>query len=232
MPTIVVAGAGPGLGLEIARAFGQHGFAVALISRTQSKLEELAKRLADEGIDARGFAADITDADSVGKAFREIRQRYGDIDVVEFSPVDGTLEAIEVLDVQPGNVQPQIDFYVYGAMNVLGEVIPGMVDRGVGTILVTTGGGSITPVPMLANINIAAAALRNWTLNLHNALGPKGVYVAHVAISAWIGSGPPEAEASAIAAEYWNLFETRDRAEHHYVALREDDPIAATGTIA
>ncbi len=38
MPTIAIVGAGPGLGLPIAREFGSHGFDVALISRNPDKL--------------------------------------------------------------------------------------------------------------------------------------------------------------------------------------------------
>jgi hypothetical protein len=44
------------------------------------------------------------------------------------------------------------------------------------------------------------------------------VYAAHVAISTWIGSGPPETEPGAIAATYWDLYTKRDRAEINYVA--------------
>jgi short-subunit dehydrogenase len=35
MPAIAIVGAGPGLGLSIAKVFGSHGFDIALISRTQ-----------------------------------------------------------------------------------------------------------------------------------------------------------------------------------------------------
>jgi hypothetical protein len=84
---------------------------------------------------------------------------------------------------------------------------------------ITTGGGSITAVPALANINIAAAGLRNWTLNLHNELKPRNIYVAHIAISAWIGAGHPGAAPDVIAARYLELFETRLKPELHYVAL-------------
>lgn len=76
-----------------------------------------------------------------------------------------------------------------------------MIEAQSGTILVTTGGGSIEPVPMLANVTIAAAGLRNWTMNLHKELKQHGIYVAHIAISAWIGKGHP-AEPAAIAAAY------------------------------
>lgn len=59
-------------------------------------------------------------------------------------------------------------------------------------------------------------------LNLHGALAPKGIYVAHMAISAWIGSGKPEAEAKVIAQKYWKLYQARNQPELHYVALPED----------
>ena len=42
MPVIAIVGAGPGLGTEIARAFGAKGFAVALIARNAAKLDALA----------------------------------------------------------------------------------------------------------------------------------------------------------------------------------------------
>ena len=222
MPTAAIVGAGPGLGLEIARVFGIHGFSVALVARTQSKLDELAQMLSTEGIDASGFAANITDPVSLATAFSDIRDAYGSIDVFEFSPADRGLAMTDVLDVTAENVQPQIDFYIHGAISSAQQVIPDMIERGAGTMIFTTGGGSVSPNPRMGNINIAAAGLRNWVLNLHGALAPKGVYVAHMAISAWIGSGSPEAEARVIAQEYWNLYRARDQAELHYIARADD----------
>jgi hypothetical protein len=93
-----------------------------------------------------------------------------------------------------------------------------MREAGAGTLLFTTGGGSITPHPAMGNINAAAAALRNWVLNLNQVLEGSGVYAAHVAISAWIGSGASEAEPDVIAQAYWDLHTIRDRAEINYIA--------------
>ena len=122
------------------------------------------------------------------------------------------------LEVTPDNLQQQIEYYLYGAVTAAAQVLPGMRETGAGTLLFTTGGGSINPNPAMGNINAASAALRNWVLNLHQVLDGTGVYAAHVAISAWIGSGPPEAEPDAIAATYWDLYRSRDRAEVNYVA--------------
>ncbi|MFD0478345.1 SDR family NAD(P)-dependent oxidoreductase [Nonomuraea thailandensis] len=61
MPTIAIVGAGPGLGLAIARTFGSRGFDVALIARTKDKLETLVAQLGKEGITAEAFPADVLD---------------------------------------------------------------------------------------------------------------------------------------------------------------------------
>lgn len=221
MPVIAIVGAGPGLGLEIARAFGAKGFTVALVSRNAAKLETLASDLRAEGIQAAGFAGDIYQPDTITKAFTTIKERYGAIDVLELSPADQSLEIAGVLDVTPDNLQPQIDFYLHGAIHTVRQVVPDMIAAKAGTIHVTTGGGSITPAPALANINIAAAGLRNWTLNLHNELKPHHIYVAHLAISAWIGAGHPDAAPDVIARAYIDLYETRTEPERHHIALDE-----------
>ena len=218
MPLLTVIGAGPGLGLEIARVFGRTGFTVALLSRHQEKLDALAALLADEGIRAKGFAADIARPETLTAALQAVKAELGPIDVLEFSPADVSLAPAGVLEVTPENLQPQIDFYLGGALHAVGAVLPDMIASGSGTILVTTGGGSIRPNAAYANIGIAAAGLRNWTLNLHDTLQPQGVYVAHIAISALINGGHPDAAADVIAKSYLDLYMERDRAELHYVA--------------
>ena len=122
-----------------------------------------------------------------------------------------------MLEVTAENLQPQIDFYLGGALSAVGAVLPDMIAAGAGTVLITTGGGSINPRPVFGNIGIATAGLRNWTLNLHNALRDKGVYVAYVAISALIGGGHPDAEPAVIAKAYVDLYNARQDPELYYV---------------
>lgn len=221
MPTIAIIGAGPGMGLAIARTFGSRGFDVALISRTQARLDSLAQELADEGIEAEGFAADVMDRPSLTAALGAAAARFGGIDVLEYSPaphdpVPGiTLAAPSEATAE--NVQPQIEYYLYGALEAVRAVLPAMRKAGSGTLLFTTGGGSVDPLPMLGNVNAAAAALRNWVLNLNKELAESGVYAGHVAINVWIGDGGPDGIPSAqpqeIAPVYWELHDARDRAE-------------------
>ncbi|MCX4514619.1 hypothetical protein OHA27_30715 [Streptomyces sp. NBC_01619] len=74
------------------------------------------------------------------------------------------------------------------------------------------------PVPQVANVNAAAAALRNWAINLHMELDGTGVQAAHVGIDVSIGMsvvpGFPTAKPEEISPVYWELHTTcRDQAE-------------------
>ncbi|TDD66531.1 SDR family NAD(P)-dependent oxidoreductase [Jiangella aurantiaca] len=185
----------------------------------------LAAQLGELGIDAAGFRADIMDRRSLVAAFARIEDRYGDVDVLEYSPaphqpVPGITMA-GPLDVTVDNLQPQVGYYLYGALTAAQQVLPDMIDRGTGTLLFTTGASSVDPRPAppeFANVAIASAALRSWVLTLHQALAGKGVYAAHVPLAVWIGSGGPGTQADTVAQHYCNIRTRRDGAEHPYVA--------------
>ncbi|ANS63140.1 putative short chain dehydrogenase [Streptomyces lincolnensis] len=221
MPTLAIVGAGPGMGLAIARTFGSRGFGIALIARTKENLDTLVDQLGQEGIMAAAFPADVLDRASLTDALDAAKARFGGIDVLEYSPaphspVPGiTLATPSEATVE--NLQPQIEYIFYGAVAAARAVLPAMREAGAGTLLFTTGGGSVDPVPMLGNVNAPAAALRNWVVNLDKELAGSGVHAAHVAINVWIGEGGPEGFPTAtpeqIAPLYWDLHENRDRSE-------------------
>ncbi|TQJ31514.1 SDR family NAD(P)-dependent oxidoreductase [Microbacterium sp. SLBN-146] len=225
MPTIAIVGAGPGLGLAIAKAFGSNGFTVALVSRTQEKLDALASELSDAGIEAAGFAADVMDPASIAAAFDRIKERFGDVDVLEYSPAPHNpvpgLSNPTALQADRSSIQPQVDYYLYGGIAASEQVLPRMLERGSGTIIYTTGGSSMDPMagsPEFTTTAIGSGALRTYALKLHQATAGTGVYVAHVPIFAWIGVGGPETQPDAIAQHYWSLYNTREGAERPYAA--------------
>ncbi len=235
MPTLAIVGAGPGLGLSIAKVFGRNGFDIALIARTRGKLDELSAQLGELGINAEGFTADLMDRPTIIDALTRVEQRFGGIDVLEFSPaphlpVPGITMA-GPLEVSVENVQPQLDFYVHSAITAVRQVLPKMIERGSGTLLFTTGASSVNPVPMMGNVGIAGAALRNWVLNLHQTLADTGVYVAHVPLAVWIGSAGPETQADTIAESYWDLYTKREEAEHPYSVGRGPGPVRSGSAI-
>jgi short-subunit dehydrogenase len=184
MPSIAIVGAGPGLGLAIARAFGARGYDVALISRSRARLDGLIDQLASDGTAAAVFPADVLDRQSLTQALGDVAAHFGGINVLEYSPV-GTAATTKLTlpsETSPEDVHSQIEFQLYGAIAATNAVLPATREAGAGTLLYTTGAGSVKPVPQVGNVNSAAAVLRSWAISLNQELAGTGVYAAHVGI--------------------------------------------------
>jgi NAD(P)-dependent dehydrogenase (short-subunit alcohol dehydrogenase family) len=228
MPAIALVAAGGRLGFSLGKVFGGHGFDVALIARSQERLDQLTGKLAAEGITAAGFPADVTDRPALAAALDSAAARFGAIGVLHYSsPGAGTTQALRStgpLDVTVDNLLPQIESTCYGAITATRTVLPAMLDAGTGTLLYTTGASSVTPAPVFVSAGMAGAALRKWAITLNRALGGRGVYAGHVAIGTWIAgtpgapAGTPAKDPDDIARLYWDLHTRHEPAEHHITA--------------
>jgi len=152
VPAIAIVGAGPGMGLAIARTFGSHGFDVVLISRNRGKLDTLVEKLTADGVTAAAFPADVLDRDALTQALQDAAARFGGIDVLEYSPVGtfGTTALTAPTGTEPSHVEFEMNFQLYGAIAATKAVLPAMREAGAGTLLYTTGAGSIVPDPRAA----------------------------------------------------------------------------------
>ncbi|MBU9553149.1 SDR family oxidoreductase [Burkholderia multivorans] len=77
-----VTGAGSGIGRAAAVALAGAGFTVALIGRTEASLRATQEAIHTAGGDAHVFPADVTDEASVDRAFAQIAQQFGRLDVL------------------------------------------------------------------------------------------------------------------------------------------------------
>ncbi|MFJ9908343.1 SDR family NAD(P)-dependent oxidoreductase [Streptomyces sp. NPDC101152] len=104
----------------------------------------------DAGIEAAGFAADVMDPASVAAAFDRVKERFGQVDVLEYSPAPHNpapgLSNPTPVEAGHVSIQPQIDHYLYGGLAATEQVLPGMIERGSATISCTTGGSSMDPM--------------------------------------------------------------------------------------
>src|SRR5215467_9848467 len=85
--TLAIVGAGPGLGLSLAKTFGLHGYRVALIARNQEKLDSYVQELQALHIEAAGFAADVLNAPQLEAALARVKETLGAVDILEYSPL-------------------------------------------------------------------------------------------------------------------------------------------------
>ncbi|MBY9078581.1 SDR family NAD(P)-dependent oxidoreductase [Paenibacillus sp. HN-1] len=215
MKTIAIVGAGPGLGLSLAKKFGANGFKVALISRNQDKLSKMIEELGELHIEARAFVADVNDLAALKLAIQAAKSAFGSIEVLEFSPYAGWEKFTHVLETTPQSVLEQIHSFLLPAILSVNEVLPEMIQNGAGALLFTTGISAMHPLAMVGNGGIVMSGIRNYATNLHNELKEKGVFVGHLSIGTMIQAGTT-GDPDVIAAAWYNLFEKKDHFEETF----------------
>lgn len=80
--TALVTGGSRGLGLVFARGLGRAGARVVINGRNEKQLAASVRALQDLGIDAAGYAFDVTDPESVASVWPRMTAAVGDIDVL------------------------------------------------------------------------------------------------------------------------------------------------------
>lgn len=204
MKTLAIFGAGKGLGLSLAKQFGQHDFQVALVARNAIKLQEMVDELNTLGIEAAYFTADIYSKEQIEAATAAINQRYGKIDVLEISPVPGNFPPTSVLQLTIENARDAFEGYAASSINIVNTVLPQMLARQTGALLFTTGFSALHPMPMMGNIGVGIAGLRNYVANLHTELEHQGIWVGHRSLALFITEpGDKKVSDPDIIAQMW-----------------------------
>jgi short-subunit dehydrogenase len=86
---LLLVGAGPGLGMAVARRFAVGGYRVTLVARSTDGLGDLAGTLADTGATINTIAADASDPDGLGARMRELYLGNGAPGVIVYNAVMG-----------------------------------------------------------------------------------------------------------------------------------------------
>ncbi|MET8978071.1 SDR family NAD(P)-dependent oxidoreductase [Streptomyces sp. NPDC004539] len=230
---IAVFGAGTGLGVALARRFGREGFRVALVARRKERLDTLVAELEKEGVEAAAFPADLSDPAGVPALVAAVRERFGRIDVVEYGPIGNDSSFTPAADLDAATVESLSRLLLLTPVEVFHEVLPELVERGDGALLMTTGYSAVQPMPQLSGFGPVMAAARNYVYSLNGELAEKGVYAGTLTIAAMITGSEmadaadlpvntdfPVADPAELADLYWDMYVKRDRVEQAFpVAL-------------
>ena len=213
MTTIAIIGAGPGLGAAVARRFGAEGFAVGLISRNQERADALATSLAADGVQARGFQADVRDPVGLARTLESVTQELGPIEVLQYSPLPQKDFMRPVMETTPADLVGPVEFSIYGPVAAVHQVVPGMrfLGENRGTIVFVSGGTALVPRAHLTGTSIAFAGETAYAQLLHEVLGDEGIHVAQLVIGGAIQAGDKDKDPDARAQVIWDLHDKRDR---------------------
>lgn len=183
----IIIGFGPGLGFALARAFGGEGFPLGLVSRDPGKHAALVRSLADENLTATTYAADAGDEASLAGALAQAQQDLGEAGVLIYNAVAPTFGKPTTLAAR----QLVADFRVnvVGAHVAACAVVPGMKQRGRGSILFTGGGWALSPWDEAASPGIGKAGLRSLAFTLAQELEGTGIHVATVTVAGQVRAG-------------------------------------------
>ena len=212
--TLLVAGAGEGLGKSVALRFAREGFAVALAARNADRLQKLSLEVKG----SKPFAADLASEGAVEKLFADVESSLGPIEAVAFvaaTRVQGPIAELSAADFERVWRQSCFSGFLVGR-----ESARRMIPRKRGTVIFTGASGSTRGRANFAAFAAAKGGLRFMAQSMARELGPQGIHVATVLIDGAIDTermrrdyaermqklGPDGAlHPDAIAEAYWQL---------------------------
>jgi NADP-dependent 3-hydroxy acid dehydrogenase YdfG len=173
----VVVGVGAGLGAAVARRFAQ-GFRVALVARSAPVIEELAAEIRRAGGTALPVQGDATVEASVAAAYERIGKELGPPAVLVYN--GGRRPFGTLVQTTPEVFEETWRVHTFGAFLWARAVVPDMIARGSGTIIITGATAGVKPGASSAAFGPAKFAARGLAQVMARDLQPQGVHVAYV----------------------------------------------------
>ena len=130
----LVTGASYGIGFAIATALAKAGAKIAFNDRHQDKIDTAEANYAKEGIEARGYVADVTDEEQVEQLVRDIERDFGTTPDILVNNA-GIIKRIPMLEMSAEDFRQVVDIDLNGPFIVSKAVLPGMIAKNHGKII-------------------------------------------------------------------------------------------------
>jgi 3-oxoacyl-[acyl-carrier protein] reductase len=156
----LVTGGGRGIGANIARALAGDGWEVVVAARSSDEIEDVAREIGGGAIQL-----DVTDREAVERAVAEL----GDVDVLVANAGIGGPEG-PTWEIDPADWWRVLEVNVLGVHLCCRAVIPGMLERGNGRIVITGSGAAYLPGASRTAYPASKAAVWRYGETLANEL--------------------------------------------------------------
>jgi len=178
-----VVGVGAGLGAALARRFAV-GYKVALIARSGDIIEKVSEELRAAGGIALPIRSDTTIAEQIAATHEQIRRELGSIEILIYN--GGRRPMGRLLETTPEVFEQTWRLHTFGAFLWARQVVPEMLSRGSGAILITGATAGVRPWPTSAAFAPAKFAVRGLAQVLARDLHPQGIHVAYINVDGGI----------------------------------------------
>lgn len=184
---VLVTGAGRGIGKRLAIGFAAGGARVGLLARSKAELDLANLEIEHAGGTAVRIRADVTDFEQMCAAIDRMRVHYGGIHVVICAAgVQGPIGALA--ECSPKVWAEAIQTNLIGVMNTCRAVLPHMIERRAGKVIVLSGGGAVNARPnfsayaaskagMVRMVETVAEEVREHNIQV-NCMAPGGTYTS------------------------------------------------------
>jgi 3-oxoacyl-[acyl-carrier protein] reductase len=135
----LVTGGGRGIGASIARELAAAGARVAVVARTREQVERVARE-----IDGLALQADVSDGAAVERIVAETERELGPITLLVANAGLGN-QGGPTWEIDPERWWKIVEVNVLGVHLCCRAVIPGMLERGAGRIVITGSGAAYLP---------------------------------------------------------------------------------------
>jgi NAD(P)-dependent dehydrogenase (short-subunit alcohol dehydrogenase family) len=177
--TIIVTGAGRGLGRTMMARFIEEGAMVVAAARDLTRLQDVTAPFGDK---AMAVKVDVGDAGDVAALFAAVDRRFGKLDVLVNNAA--VYDFFEIGAASAERIRTTIDSNLLGPMLCVREAVPLMRKAGGGHILNVTSESVRNPYPFLTGYASTKAALENFSQGIRQELRPENIKVSCMRLGA------------------------------------------------
>ena len=155
---VLITGAGRGIGKRLAMGFAAAGARVGLLARSQPEIDLAKLEIEHAGGTALRIRADVRDFEQMCAAADRMRAVFGGVHVlVAAAAVQGPIGPL--LEAKPRQWAEAVETNVIGVMHACRAVLPQMIERRAGKIIILSGGGAASPRPNFSAYAASKAAV-------------------------------------------------------------------------
>ncbi|HEY9707623.1 MAG TPA: SDR family oxidoreductase [Oculatellaceae cyanobacterium] len=153
----LITGASSGIGKATALAFAKAGIDVALVSRSQDKLEAIAMAAREVGVEAKAYALDLAEIEQVKAGISAIATDFAPIDILVNNAGIGYTNPLSETDLS--DWQQVIDLNLTSVFQCIVGILPAMRQQKRGTIINVASIAGQQPFPTWGAYSVSKAGL-------------------------------------------------------------------------